>query len=60
MDQLPHAPVCKPESHGDLVLREPVDEDGPQRLVSAVVGRGIGVQEELPVVGVVHELASRC
>ena len=60
MNQLPHAPMCKPEFRGDLDLREPLDEDRSKCLVSAVVGGGIGVQEELPAAGVVHVRASRC
>lgn len=54
MDQLPHAAVCEPISRGDLVLREALDEDGSQCLVLAVIGRGIGVQEELSAARVIH------
>jgi hypothetical protein len=54
MNQLPHAPVCEPEFCSNLDLRESLDEDGAKGLVSAVVGGGIGIQEELPAVGVVH------
>ena len=60
MNQLPHAPVCEPEFRGDLDLREPLDEDGAKCLVSAMVGGGIGIQEELPAAGVVPVRASRC
>jgi hypothetical protein len=54
MDQLPHAAVCEPKFRGDLVLREALDEDGSQRLVLTVIGRGIGVQEEMSVTRVIH------
>jgi hypothetical protein len=58
MDQLPHAAVCEPISRGDLVLGKTVDEDGSQCLVLAVIGRGIGVQEELSAARVIHGLTS--
>jgi hypothetical protein len=54
MDQLPHAAVCEPISRGHLVLREALDEDGSECLVLAVIGRGIGVQEELSATRVIH------
>jgi len=60
MNQLSHAPVCKPVSFGDLVLWKALDEDGAQRLVLAVVGRGIGLQEELSAAGVVHDKTLGC
>jgi len=60
MNQLPHAPVCEPEFRGHLDLRESLDEDGAKCLITAMVGGGIGIQEELPAVGVVHVRASRC
>jgi hypothetical protein len=60
MNQLPHAAVCKPIFCGDVVFGESFDEDGSQRLVLAVVGRGISVREEMSAAGVVHDLTSRC
>jgi hypothetical protein len=60
MNQLPHGPVCEPEFRGDLDLRESLDEDGAKCLVSAMVGGGIGIQEEQPAAGVVHVRTSRC
>jgi hypothetical protein len=60
MDQLPHAPVCIAVSGSDVVLGEAIDEDGAQRLVLAVVGRGIGIQEELSTRGGIHGCDLEC
>ena len=60
MNQLSHAAVCKPIPCGDVVLWKALDEDGSQRLVLAVVGRGIGFREEMSAAGVVHDGTSRC
>jgi hypothetical protein len=60
MNQLPHAPVGKPESCGGLGLGKALDEDGSQRLVLAVVGCGIGVQEEPLAASVIHGVTFRC
>jgi hypothetical protein len=60
MDQLPQAAVCEPVFCGGLVLRKAFGEDGSQRLVSAVVGCGIGVQEEPLAARVVHGGPLRC
>jgi hypothetical protein len=54
MNQLPHASVCISILFGDVVLCKVVDKDGSQRLVLALVGRGIGVQKEPSATGVVH------
>jgi hypothetical protein len=54
MNQLPHAPVCISIFFGDVVLREAVDKDGSQRLVLALVGRRIGVQEVPSARSVIH------
>jgi hypothetical protein len=60
MDQLPKAPVGKPVSCGDLVLRKTLDKNRSQRLVLAVVGGGIGVTEEPLAAKVVHGGPLRC
>jgi hypothetical protein len=53
MDQLPHAPVGIAILFRGDALGKAVDEDGAQGLVLAMVGGGIGVQEEpLASVGV--------
>ena len=57
MDQLPQTPVCIAVSVSDVVLRQAVDEDGAQRLISAVIGRGIGIGEELSARGILHGCA---
>src|SRR5271157_6505840 len=55
MNQLPHAPICVTIFVGDVVLWKTFDEDGSQRLVLAVVGCRIGVQEELSAASVIHD-----
>src|SRR5271163_4710120 len=60
MDQLPHAPVCIAELIRDFALPKAIDEDGAQRLVLTVIGRGIGIQEEASAVGVIHGCAPGC
>jgi hypothetical protein len=55
MNQLPHAPICVTTFVGDVVLWKTFDEDGSQRLVLAVVGCRIGVQEELSAASVIHD-----
>ena len=60
MDQLPHAAVAIAEFFSDVSLREPIDEDGSQRLVLTMVGRGIGIQEELATAGEVHGCTLEC
>ena len=42
MDQLPHAAVGITVFVSDVILGEPIDEEGSQRLVLTMVGRGIG------------------
>ena len=54
MDQLSHAPVCIAVAISDVVLGKAIDEDGAQRLVLAVIGGGIGIQEETSAAGVIH------
>jgi hypothetical protein len=60
MDQLPHAPMCIAELIRDFALPKAIDEDGAQRLVLTVIGRGIGIQEEASAVGVIHGCALGC
>ena len=60
MDQLPHAAVGIAEFVGDVILREPLDEDGSQRLVLTMVGRRIGIQEELATAVEVHGCTLEC
>jgi hypothetical protein len=60
MNQLPHAAVGIAIFVGDLILREPIDEDRSQRLVLTMVGRGIGIQEELATPGEVHGCTREC
>ena len=60
MDQLPHAAVGIAVFVSDVILREPIDEDRSQRLVLTMVGRGIGIQEELATAGEVHGCTLEC
>jgi hypothetical protein len=60
MNQLPHAAVGIAVFVSDVILGEPIDEEGSQRLVLAMVGRGIGVQEELSTTGGVHGCTLEC
>ena len=53
IDHLPERVVLVAESLGDLLLRSPFEEDGPERLIAAMVGMG-GMGEELPVRVAVH------
>ena len=55
MNQLPHTPVCITIFFGDVVLWKTFDEDGSQRLVLAVIGCRIGVQEKLSAASVIHD-----
>jgi len=60
MDELPHAAVGIAVFVSDVILREPIDEDSSQRLVLTMVGRGIGLQEELATAGEVHGCTLEC
>ena len=60
MDELPDAAVGIAVFVSDVGLREPIDEDGSQRLVLTMVGRGIGIQEELATMGEVHGCTLEC
>src|SRR3981189_2781106 len=60
MDQLPHAAVGIAVFVSVVILREPIDEDGSQRLVLTMVGRGIGIQEELATAVEVHGCTLEC
>jgi hypothetical protein len=53
IDQLPERAVSVAEAVGDLLLRAPVEEDGAQGFIAAVI-RVRGPGEELPVRGAVH------
>jgi len=55
MNQLPHASICITIFVSNVVLWKTFDEDGSQRLVLAVVGCRIGVQEELLAASVIHD-----
>jgi hypothetical protein len=54
MDQMSDAAVGIAVFVSDVSLREPIDEDGSQRLVLTMVGRGIGIPEELATAVEVH------
>jgi hypothetical protein len=60
MGQLPHAAVGIAVFVSDVILGVPIDEDGSQRLVLTMVGRGIGVQEEPSATGGVHGCTLEC
>jgi hypothetical protein len=60
MNQLPHAPVGIAEFVSDVILGEAIDEDGAQRLVLAVIGCGVGLQEEPSATEVVHGCTLEC
>jgi hypothetical protein len=60
MHELPQASIGIAESVGDLVLGEAVDEDSPQRLILAVIGRGIGIHEEPSATGGIHGCTREC
>jgi hypothetical protein len=60
MDQMSHASMCIAIFVGSVFLSEAIDKDGSQRLVLAVVGRGIGVQEEMSATGGVHGCTLEC
>jgi hypothetical protein len=60
MDQLPHAAVGIAVFVSDVIPGEPIDEDGSQRLVLTMVGRGIGIQEELATAVEVHGCTLEC
>jgi hypothetical protein len=44
----------------DVVLGKAVDEDGAQRLVLAMVGCGIGIQEEPLATNIIHGCPFKC
>ena len=52
--------MCEAVFCGGLVLGKALDEDSTQRLILAVVRRGIGVQEEALAAGVIHGGPLRC
>jgi hypothetical protein len=60
MNELPQASISIAESVGDPVLGEAVDEHGPQRLISAVIGRAIGIHEEPSAPGGIHGCTRKC
>lgn len=57
IDELSERAVPVAEVLGDFLLRAPVEEDGTEGLVAAVI-RMRGPGEELPVRGVVHHRCS--
>jgi hypothetical protein len=59
-NELSHAPIRVAVCGGDIVLGHPVDEDSSQRLVLAVVRRGIGIQEETAAMFVIHDQPLKC
>src|SRR5882724_8797776 len=60
MDQLAHAAVGIAVFVSDVILRKPIDEDGSQRLVLTMVGRGIGLQEEWATAVEGHGCTLKC
>jgi hypothetical protein len=59
MDQLAKGIVRVAEASGHLLLRDAVEEDGPQGFVLALQGAG-RLLEEASAKGVVHNLRSGC